>query len=602
MNSKQSSQWTTIAVYGIFAVVVAGGLATLIGASVIRMVCGAAARPGSVLAGLQLAISGSAAGYAGSAGCHVPVTAVRVLDLLALALIIAVAVAIAVWWFRFRQSDRHFIHELRLRDGLAKAGEIRRHASARTALRRATTLRPSLTNPTPASVGWKVGSSHGHDVYVSIEDSVVVEGAPRSGKGYRFIINAILDWDGPLITTSTRNDNLSATMRTRARVGEVTVFDPQELSGVRSSLRISPVSGCEDPLVADQRGHAIVAGTALGESKNNQEWAHVASSVLSRLLHAAAVSGRGVDALARWGSNPRLALEAVSVLSGQGTPGWAEDLDAIINGDEKLLASSWFGVSGAVRPLAIPAIRRAMTPGPGERFDADRFLEAPNSLYLVGTGAGAGSVGGFLGAVLDDVVETARRKALASPGSRLDLPLALILDEIANMFSWPALPRIMADGGGQGISTVVVLQALSQAETAWSKAEADTIWSAATAKLLLGGASDVDHLRDVASLLGTRSIRDTGHSYNDTGSSTNVRNEKVPVMSVDEIRRMPETVGLLAYRTRRGILLDLRGWTDRRDAADISSAKKATELDQQTVFAEQYRASLDRRRAAQERS
>jgi type IV secretory pathway TraG/TraD family ATPase VirD4 len=304
--------------------------------------------------------------------------------------------------------------------------------------------------------------------------------------------------------------------------------------------------------------------------------------------------------LARWGSNPRLAREAVSVLANQGSPGWSEDLDAIINGDEKLLANTWFGVFGALRPLSIPSIRNAMTPGPGEQFDLDAFLAGSNSLYLVGTGAGAGSVGGFLGAVLDDIVETARRKALASPGSRLDLPLALILDEIANMFSWPALPRIMADGGGIGISTIVVLQALSQAETAWSRSEADTIWSAATAKLLLGGASDVDHLRDIESLLGTRRIRNTGHSYNDNGSSTNVQNEKVPVMTLDEIRRMPETVGLLAYRNRRGILLDLRGWTDREDARQVSNGKKLTELDQQVVFAEQYQAALDRRGSAGE--
>ncbi|WP_345763376.1 type IV secretory system conjugative DNA transfer family protein [Diaminobutyricibacter sp. McL0608] len=599
---NQGSSWSRLALYLLFAVVVAGALTTLVGAATIHVVCGSGGQPSSVFAGLQLAASGNPDGFTTVIGCATPIALVRVLDGLALLLIVAMTAMATAWWLRFRQSDRHFIHELRGREGLAKPGEIRKHTSARTAARRARTLRPSLVAPTASAVGWKVGQAHRQDVYVSIEDSIVVEGAPRSGKGYRFIINAILDWCGPLITTSTRNDNLSATMRERARVGEVTVFDPQELSGVRSSLRISPVTGCEDPLVADQRGQAIVAGTALGASKTNQEWAHVASSVLSRLLHAAAVSGRGADALARWGSNPRLALEAVSVLSNQGTPGWAEDLDAIINGDEKLLASSWFGVSGAIRPLAIPAIRKAMTPGPGEQFDPDQFLTGSNSLYLVGTGAGAGSVGGFLGAVLDDIVETARRKALASPGSRLDLPLALILDEIANMFSWPALPRIMADGGGIGISTIVVLQALSQAETAWSRAEADTIWSAATAKLVLGGASDVDHLRDLESLLGNRRIRNTGHSYNETGSSTNIHDERVPVMSLDEIRRLPETVGLLAYRTRRGILLDLRGWTDRHDARRVKSGKKATETDQQLVFAEQYKDALDRRRAAGQRN
>ena len=65
---------------------------------------------------------------------------------------------------------------------------------------------------------------------------------------------------------------------------------------------------------------------------------------------------------------------------------------------------------------------------------------------------------------------------------------------------------------------------------------------------------------------------------------------------------MPETVGLLAYRNRRGILLDLRGWTDRDDARQVSAGKKLTELDQQVVFAEQYQAALDRRGSAGERN
>ncbi|NNC12841.1 type IV secretory system conjugative DNA transfer family protein [Planctomonas sp. JC2975] len=598
MNNTRT---TLTALYVICGIVLGGLLATGLGSLVIKLSCGSGGQPNSFIAGLQWAIGGNTAGYAIPAGCTPSTAVIRIVDITASAALITFGALVLSWWLHYRQSDRHFIHDLRTRDGFAKGGEIRQYVSAHAVTAKTRTLRPSAATPSPELVGWKVGRAHGRDVYVSIEDSVVVEGAPRSGKGYRFIINAILDWTGPLITTSTRNDNLSATMAARTGRGEVTVFDPQQLSGVRSTLRISPITGCEDPLVADQRGQAIVAGTALGTSAKNQEWAQVASSVLSRLLHAAAVSGRNVDALARWGSNPRLALEAVNVLTEDGTPGWAEDLDAIINGDERLLASSWFGVSGAVRPLAIPAIRDAMTPGPGDTFDPDTFLAGENTLYLIGTGAGAGSVGGFLGAVLDDIVETARRKALASTGSRLDPPLALILDEIANMFSWPALPRIMADGGGVGISTVVVLQALSQAETAWSKAEADTIWSAATAKLLLGGASDVGHLRDVESLLGTRRIHARAHSYSDSNTTTSISREKVPVLTLDEIRRMPQTIGLLAYRNRRGVLLELEGWTERSDANTISSGKTATELEQQQVFAQQYELARQRRAAAGER-
>lgn len=165
-------------------------------------------------------------------------------------------------------------------------------------------------------------------------------------------------------------------------------------------------------------------------------------------------------------------------------------------------------------------------------------------------------MGGFLGAVLDDDVETARRRALATPGSRLQPPLGLILDEIANMFSWPALPRVMADGG----------------------------------------ASDVGHLKDLEALLGTRRVRETGHTYHQAGSTTSVHEQLVPVMTVDELRRMPEATGLLAYRTHRGILLDLKGWTQRRDAEQITAGKTSTEAEQQVVFTQKYQDAVARRR------
>lgn len=246
-------------------------------------------------------------------------------------------------------------------------------------------------------------------MYVSIEDSLAVEGPPRSGKGFRLLIAAILDRCGPLIMTSTTNDNLTATMRQRAKRGQVFVFDPQGLSGVRDRVRIDPISGCEDPLIAMQRGTAIVTETALGASSTNQEWAQAAGMILARLLHAAAVGGRTVDDLYNCGSTPGLAQAAVDILRADGAPGWGESLDAIFSGDEKLLSITWFGVQGAVAPLAIPAIRDSLIPKDGEPvFDADDFLAGQNTRYLLGSAAGA--MGGFLFAILDDIVEVARRK------------------------------------------------------------------------------------------------------------------------------------------------------------------------------------------------
>ncbi|MDD7961408.1 type IV secretory system conjugative DNA transfer family protein [Microbacterium thalli] len=561
--------------------------------SVTQIMCGARPTPEHLFAGLSLAITGDTSAYAPPAGCTMPVLGIRIVDIAAVVVIAALTVWVLIAVRRYRESDRAFIADLRTRPGFATSGEIRDHLSAKSVLRRAAQLRPDLSKPTPTDVGWRVGESRGQDVYVSIEDSVALEGPPRSGKGYRVLISAIVDWSGPLITTSTTNDNLTATMRMRQARGDVHVFDPQGLSGVRHPLRISPIVGCEDPLVAMQRGNAIITGTALGSSSTNGEWAQASGVVLGRLLHAAAVGGMSIDELYDWGTSPAQTRDAVEILKADGAPGWGDSLDATIAGDEKLVSSIWFGVSGAVAPLAVPQIRDALSPRPGDPvFDPSRFLDDANTLYLIGSSSGASAMGGWLGAVLDDIVEVARNRALASPGSRLAHPLGLILDEIANMFRWGSLPRIMADGGGRGICTFIVLQALSQAETSWSRAEADTIWAAATAKVLLGGASHVDHLRDIESLLGTRDTRREQRSWStrDVGHSTSEHHERRPLMSVDEIRRLPPTAGLLAYRNRRSVLLDLAGWDARRDARAIQTGKRETEQEQRVTFEDARRA------------
>lgn len=551
------------------------------------LVCGARPAAESLFSGLWLAVTGDPAAYTTPEGCALPVVWIRVLDILTVLIVVGLAIWVLVAVRRYRQSDRAFLADLRTRPGFAPASEIGDHLSAKAVLRRARQLRPDLTRPAPTDVGWRVGKSRGKDVYVSIEDSVALEGPPRSGKGYRVLISAILDWSGPLITTSTTNDNLTATMRMRQQRGDVHVFDPQRLSGIRHPLRINPIAGCEDPLVAMQRGSAIITGTALGSSTTNGEWAQASGVVLGRLLHAAAVGQQTIENVYEWGTSPSQARDAVDILRAAGTAGWGDNLEATISGDEKLVSSIWFGVQGAVAPLAVPQIRDSLMPRPGDPvFDANTFLDAANTLYLIGSSSGAAAMGGWLGAVLDDIVEVARTRALSSPNARLSPPLGLILDEIVNMFRWGNLPRIMADGGGRGICTFVVLQALSQAETSWSRAEADTIWAAATAKVLLGGASHVNHLRDVEALLGSRDTRRTQRSWSTQqyGHSTSEQHERRPLMSVDEIRRMPQSLGLLAYRNRRSVLLDLSGWDSRRDARTITTGKTATEQEQRDVF------------------
>ncbi|WIM72840.1 type IV secretory system conjugative DNA transfer family protein [Corynebacterium suedekumii] len=91
-------------------------------------------------------------------------------------------------------------------------------------------------------MGYRLGTAHGRDVWASVEDSILLIGPPRSGKGLHIVIPWILDAPGAVVVTSTRPDNLTATLRARQRIGPTAVFDPQHLAeGIPAGLQWSPI-------------------------------------------------------------------------------------------------------------------------------------------------------------------------------------------------------------------------------------------------------------------------------------------------------------------------------------------------------------------------
>jgi type IV secretion system protein VirD4 len=63
----------------------------------------------------------------------------------------------------------------------------------------------------------------------------------------------------------------------------------------------------------------------------------------------------------------------------------------------------------------------------------------------------------------------------------------VVLDECANIAPLPKLPTLMSDGGGSGISTMMVLQSIGQGRKRWGKDAMDGLWEAARIKVVLGG-------------------------------------------------------------------------------------------------------------------
>ena len=543
-----------------------------------RIHCGAATKPDSLFAPLGFLVGEHDPATFGATAQGCTATTGGVIGwLIGLGVLVLVLIGVAVTaWSRYQQSDKKFIKELREREGLARSTEITKTVGRKSVLSRVKKVRPSIKKPAITDGAMRLGKAEGVDVFASFEESVVLIGPPRSGKGVHLLIGAILDAPGPVITTSSRADNLGATAELRKKKGPVALFDPQGLTGQPSTLKWSPITGCEEPRVANQRAASLIGASGLGSSSSNAEWQAPAITIMECLLHAAALGERTVDDLMRWGNNPAEAKEAVKILTEhpKAALNWNLVLKGIIEGDPKLLQSKWFGVEGAVKGLSVPEVRDVLRPNRFEEtLDIDKFLTECGTLYIVGTKTGGSSAGPFLIAMMDAITERARELAAKSPGNRLDPPLSLVLDEIANISgAWPGLTQLMADGGGVGISPFAVFQSMAQARNEWGEQQAQALFDAATVKVQLGGASNVSDLEQFAKLAGQRKIMRTSKSRGKDHTSVSEQIHDTDVVSVAELRRLPFGWGVLLNRNGRPILMQMTRWWDRKDGKQIKEA------------------------------
>ena len=153
------------------------------------------------------------------------------------------------------------------------------------------------------ATGW--GACSGKPLWCSVEDSILLVGPPRTGKGLHLVIPWILDAPGPVVATSTRPDTLTVTMAARANRGPVAVFDPMRLTGLPTRLAWSPVRGCETPRTAFVRARGLAAGAGFGNGLTDGNfWSGQTETVLRCLLHAAALGHYSAPDLYRWSLAP----------------------------------------------------------------------------------------------------------------------------------------------------------------------------------------------------------------------------------------------------------------------------------------------------------
>jgi len=477
------------------------------------------------------------------------------------------------------------------RPGWAAPAAIAHATSRKALLAQGPTLRPGMRQPAAEDLGYFLGTAKGQPVWASVERSILVIGPPGSGKGLHIAINAILDAPGAVITTSTKPDNLKATLTDRASRGPVGVFDPQGMLGQDFAHLVAwdVVAGCEDPMRAATRADALATNTGIGDGSENRIWRGHAKTVIETVLHAAALQGMTIETAYRWMQSEHALEVPIEILQDHpnACPTWDARLRGIAkNPDPRFVGSVMSVVAAAIAPLALPTVRAALTPSPTRTaLTAERLLAETGTLYALATDRGAAAASGLVSALIEDIAYVARIEAARSPGGRMDPPVLFLLDECANVAPIPSLPALLADGRGQNLTVIPIFQALAQVRSRYGDEDASTVFSASQIKLILGGTDDADDCRDLSELIGERDdwFTTTSRSAHalaiDSGASVSTSLRKIPILPPDAIRSIPFGSAVMLLSQADPLPLRMRRWTDRPDDRAIASQQAQLEAE-----------------------
>lgn len=482
-------------------------------------------------------------------------------------------------WYRPRRDRATF----RRVPGMGARWRALREVGARATVRAGSSVLPESVITKPDQAGVAVGRLGSRRVFASVEDSGLIIGPPRCGKGVSLVIPMVLDAPGAVVVTGTRPETVAVTRAARKRIGPVAVFDPQNLTGLPPRLRWSLIAGCEDSTKAKVRASGMAEATSVGKGAGNEShWKAETAGICALLLHAAALGKRTPADLYMWSTGPGAARPALDILNADAASerGWADALRGVLDGDARYRDNAWAGIRQAFAPLSTGRVQELVNPGPGDRLDPVEFTQQRGTLYILGTASGSGPAKPLISALLNDFAESNRvHAATTKDGGRLDPPLMLMLDEIVSLAKPPDIPGLLADGGGSGISTWIVIQSLSQLETAWGPAEKQAIMDTAAWWLVFGGLKSKDDVALIGDLAGQRRVQRTSRTTSGTGlgqASTQSSHDVVPVLDPATIRAIPKGQVLASIRNTGLHALDVGDWRTRPDSAALQRDRAAT--------------------------
>jgi len=338
-------------------------------------------------------------------------------------------------------------------------------------------------------------------VWSGPQRSALILGPTRSGKTTSVIIPNVLSSPGAVVSTSTKPDVMHATAAARSRSGSCLLFDPiGQTAPAEGVTRVgwSPLRAASTWDGALEMSASMVAASkqlSSSDMRSSDHWTERSGALLATLLFAGSSVGDDMATVLQW-TDRHLGADALGLLSSERGPTHPATslLTGILATDSREQSGIWSttsGVLGAYRSLG--ALDATRAPG----IDPETFVAGSHTLYICAPGRQQALLAPLVVGLIGELQAASYRRG------DVDAPVVFALDELANIAPLPDLPRVVSEGGGQGLLTIGCLQDLSQARSRWGP-EADGFLSLFPATLVLGGIADVRTLKSLSDLAGQR--------------------------------------------------------------------------------------------------
>jgi len=388
--------------------------------------------------------------------------------------------------------------------------------------------------------------------------SVLVFGPTQSGKTTSLALPALLEWDGPVVATSVKDDLVQASHAWRAGLGRCWVFDPTGVSGTSPGDGWSPLGEAGTWGGAQRVASWMVDATPARDGMSDGGfWYAAAAKLLAPLLLAARSGQLGMAEVVRW-VDAGAWSEPAALLETAGHDAAVIALDACAARDPRIASSVGTTLETVLAPFADPVVARRTA---ALDIDPAVLVAGCHSLYLCGPAHEQARVQGLFASLVAAVVAAAVTRAGAT-GGRLDPPLLLVLDEVANIAPLRDLDTLASTGASLGIQLVTVCQDLAQLAHRYGAERSRTIANNHRAKLALPGVSDLSTLDLLSGLAGEQAVRevsvtdDLRDGRRTRSSSTTFRR----LAPADELRRTRPGEATLVYGHLPPARLRLRPW------------------------------------------